>query len=276
MLRRVGILVAGAHAEEALLQIMIVRQVARRHFAHDAAVDHDGDAAGNVRRHAEVLLDEQHGDLAFLGEAPQHLREPVDDDRGEAFGRLIHHQQARIGQQRPADRKHLLLAAGELGATVATALGQLREGLVDARDRPAALASSPRQPQMLVDRQRRPDASALRHVADAEIDNVVGRQPQEIDAGGTDSATGRRHQPHDRVAERGLAHAVAADDGEHALIERERYALQRMGVAVVDLQVSHRERRPGGSMHGGLSHDARPDRYAARRGRAESPRACRA
>ena len=96
----------------------------------------------------------------------------------------------------------------------------------------------------------------------------VGRA-QEIDAGGTDGATGRRHQPHDRVAERRLAHAVAADHGEHALIERQRYALQRMGVAVVDLQVGHRERRPGGSMHGGLSHDARPDRYAARRGRAD-------
>ena len=62
--------------------------------------------------------------LALLRQLAQRFREPIDDDRRQAFGRLVHDQQARIGQQRAADRQHLLLAAGELGAAVAAALGQ--------------------------------------------------------------------------------------------------------------------------------------------------------
>ena len=41
------------------------------------------------------------------------------DQRGQAFGRLIEDQQARVGHQRTADRQHLLLAAGELVAMLA-------------------------------------------------------------------------------------------------------------------------------------------------------------
>ena len=46
----------------------------------------------------------------------------------------------------------------------------------------------------------------------------------------------RRHQAGDGVAQRGLAHAVAADDAEHAALEREAHALQRVGAAVVDVE----------------------------------------
>ena len=37
--------------------------------------------------------------------------QPLDDGRREALGRLVHDQQLRVGQQRAADREHLLLAA---------------------------------------------------------------------------------------------------------------------------------------------------------------------
>ena len=38
----------------------------------------------------------------------------LDDHRREALGRLVHHQEVRVEQQRARDREHLLLAAGEL------------------------------------------------------------------------------------------------------------------------------------------------------------------
>jgi hypothetical protein len=45
------------------------------------------------------------------------------------------------------------------------------------------------------------------------------------------------HEPGHGVAERRLAHAVAADDGQDATVQRERHALQRMRTAVIDVQV---------------------------------------
>ena len=63
-----------------------------------------------------------------------------DDERRQPFGRLVEDQQQRIGQQRAADREHLLLAARELLAAVAEPLGQAREGGEHALERPVARA----------------------------------------------------------------------------------------------------------------------------------------
>ena len=100
------------------------------------------------------------------------------------FGRLVHDQQPGLEQQGAADRQHLLLAARELAAAILLALGQARKELIDARDgpRPSA-ARALRQAQMLVDRERGPDPPSLRHVADAEIGDPVGRQAQYVLAG---------------------------------------------------------------------------------------------
>ena len=138
------------------------------------------DAIGDVHRHAEVLLDQQHRDVAVAGQLPQRLHHLLDDHRREAFGGLVHHQQARLEQQRAADGEHLLLAARQLRAAVALALGQAREHGVGAIDGAAVLRH---QPQRLVDRQRRPHAPALRHVGDAAARDLVRRQAEDLFAG---------------------------------------------------------------------------------------------
>ena len=178
--RRLDIFLAGPHPQQALLQLMVVGQLMGRHLAQDAPVHHHRDAARDRCRHAEVLLDEQHRDGAFLGQPRQHLDDLVDDDRRQPLGRLVHHQQARIAQEAAADGQHLLLAAGELGAAVAPALGQAREGLVDALDGPGPLGAFADQAQMLVHREGGPDAPALRDIADAHIDDLIGRQAQDL------------------------------------------------------------------------------------------------
>ena len=81
----------------------------------------------------------------------QHVLDLRDDDRREAFGRLVHDQEPWIEQQRPRNRQHLLLATGELRAAVVLAFGKPRKGVVDALRRPIAARSRLRQPQMLVD-----------------------------------------------------------------------------------------------------------------------------
>ena len=142
----------------------------------------------------------------------------LDDHRRQAFGRLVHHQQLRLEQQRPADRQHLLLAARELRAAVAACA---RPGAGTSRrcDRPRAAAAPPgagsRRPT-----ERRPDAPALRHVGDAAPGDSVRRQAAGSARPHRRMLPLRRHQPGDRVAQRRLAHAVAADDAEHAALER--------------------------------------------------------
>ncbi len=55
----------------------------------------------------------------------------LDDDRREAFERLVEQQQRRVGHQRARDRQHLLLAAGQLIAHVAAPFLDAREQVVD-------------------------------------------------------------------------------------------------------------------------------------------------
>ena len=64
----------------------------------------------------------------------EHAQQFLDDDRRQAFGRLIEQQQLRIEHQRAGDGEHLLLAAGELRAEVAPSLGEAREHLEGALD----------------------------------------------------------------------------------------------------------------------------------------------
>ena len=174
-----------------------------------------------------------------------------------------------LTSRRAADGQHLLLAAGELGAAVAPALGQAREGLVDALDGPGPLGAVADQAQMLVHRERGPDAPPLRHIADAHIDDLIGRQAEDLVAGEADAAARGGHQPHDRVAERRLAHAVAADHRQHAAVEasatrpaahghgRSRHADRSISIAGAAVPA-----RAGVVSHGGR----RPDRCACTSG----------
>src|SRR5262245_8931788 len=108
------------------------------------------------------------------------------------------------------------------------AAGELRKGLVDALDGPAAALRPLHEPQVLVNRQRGPQPASLRDVTDPESRDIGGPAAGQLLAREADRSTGGAHQAHDRLAERGLAHAVAADHRENAVIEREVDALQSM------------------------------------------------
>ncbi len=259
-----------------VLQLVIGRQRLRWHYAQHAAVHHHRDVAGHSGGDTQILLDEQNRDIALLGQAAQHIDELVDDDRGQSFGRFVHDQQLRIGEKRPADRQHLLLATGKLRPAIALALGQTREGLIDTLHRPGAIGSAAGQAQMLIDAERGPDAAALGHVADAEVDDFVGRESQVLRARQSDAAGARRNQAQHRVAQRRLAHAVASDHAEHTAIEPERDALEGMGMAVIDMEIVDLDDRRIIPARGGISHAGLPDRCAGRRDRPVSPPACHA
>ncbi|GCC42075.1 hypothetical protein chiPu_0026433, partial [Chiloscyllium punctatum] len=158
----------GADAEQPLLQLAVGGEAGGIDDAVDPAIDHDGDVARYRRRHADVLLDDQDGDVAFIAEAQQHIFDLCNDHRRKPLGRLVHDQQMRVGEQRARDREHLLLAAGELVAAIVLALGEAREDVVDALDGPGAAAQAAGERKVFVDGQRAPQPPALRHIADAE------------------------------------------------------------------------------------------------------------
>jgi hypothetical protein len=233
------------HAEQPLLQLAVGGQRGGGHRAGDAAVHHHVDGVGDLDGHSEVLLDQQHGDLALGRERLQHRLDLLHDDWGQTLGGLVHDEELRVEQERAGDREHLLLAARELGAAIGLALGEPGERLVNALDRPRPPA--PGEPQMLVDRERRPHPPSLRHVADPLGGDGIRGQPEDLLARELDAPRGA-HEPGHRVAQGRLPHAVAADHGEDAAFEGERHALQRVRAAVVDVEVpdleDHARRSP--------------------------------
>lgn len=59
----------------------------------------------------------------------------VRDQRRQALGGLVQHDQLGVGHSRPADGQHLLSAVRELRSQVRQTLLQAREGLHDALER---------------------------------------------------------------------------------------------------------------------------------------------
>src|SRR5689334_12560736 len=123
---------------------------------------------------------------------------------------------------------------------------------------------------MLVDRQRPPEPPPLRHIAYPEPRDARRTCARDIFAADADRTAARTEQAHDGVAERGLAHAVAADHREHALLERQVDALQRMRMPVINVETPDLQRGRGAAdiIHGRLR-----DRVPAPRDPTRSPAA---
>ena len=130
---------------------------------HHLALAHDVHVIHELERQRGVLLDQQDRQ-ALLLELADRLPHALDDDRGEAFGRLVHDQAVRVGHKAAADREHLLLAAREGARALIAPLAQTREQGVDPLQIPAvALDPARRHQQVFLDAERGEDAPALRH-----------------------------------------------------------------------------------------------------------------
>ena len=88
---------------------------------------------------------------------------------------------------------------------------------------------------MFVDRDRGPQPSALRHVAEAEARDVGRRPADQLLAPETNGAARRRREPNDRLAQGRLAHAVAPDQRQDAVLQRQIDTLQRVASAIEDV-----------------------------------------
>src|SRR5260221_7609662 len=135
LLRQTPILCAGArHGAD---PVLVCRELRRRAGMDDLAVIEHIDVIGDLQAHAHVLLDEENRD-ALVAHPRDDAEDLADDERRQALRRLVEDEQLGVEQQGAADRQHLLLAARELAATIAAALGEAREKPVDARPGPRA------------------------------------------------------------------------------------------------------------------------------------------
>src|SRR5207248_9622884 len=98
------------------------------------------------------------------------------------------------------------------------------------------------QVEVLLDSEDVEDAASLRHMADAHGHDAVCAETDKALAVAGDRPAARSQQPRDRAQRRGLAGAVATEDG-HDLprVRLQRDALEGLDVAVEDVQVTNLE-----------------------------------
>ncbi len=204
----------------------------------------DGVPVGQRNQFLDVLVDHQHA-LPFAAQAGEAGPYLLADQWGEPFGGLVENQQARVGDQRPADRQHLLFAAGKLAAEVLRAFAQAREQVVDAGRRPRrphTPAVGVEGDQMLVDGEIGEALPAFRNQRDAGAADAVRPPAGDVLAGKANAAGPDRLQTADGAQGRRLAHAVAAEQGRRLpLGHGETEAKQHLAGAVGDLEAGNFE-----------------------------------
>ncbi len=221
----------GGDAEVALEHGTVGDELGAGAFVDDAAALEDRGLVGDAQHLLGVLLHQDRRHAFVADDAPERRQQFLDQDRGEPFERLVEQDDARIEDQRAADRQHLLLAAGELVAEVAAALGEARKELVDARNSPAA--GLRHRGEVFLDRERLEDVALLRHPANPGMRPLVGAHPGDVAAVDTDVSADVAGHAHHRIDQSGLAHAVAPKQRERlAFGERERDLVEHDGFAV--------------------------------------------
>ena len=173
------------------------------------------------------------------------LADLADDDRRQALGRLVEHQEPRAGAQDARDRQHLLLAARQLAAAAGEPLGEIGKQREDALERqPAGRRDARRQQQVLAHAEAGEDGALLGADRHAEARDAVGREADRLAAGEDDRAAPLADDAHDRLEGRRLAGAVAAEQGDDlARPHLEIDAVEDVRFAVPGVQPGNGERR---------------------------------
>src|SRR2546425_5190179 len=191
-------------------------QLRRRGREHDRSLLHNIAAVAHGQGHSRVLLDEEHRDAEAL-ELCDHVADEADERGGESLRGLVHQDQPCPRHHHARDREHLLLASREGLARLLQPLGEAREVVehllepATAERRRAVGDGREAQLEVLAHRQPREDAPALRHEPDPEARDLVGGEPGEVVAVELDRPAPRLEKAHRGLHERGLAHAVPAE-----------------------------------------------------------------
>src|SRR5580765_1405668 len=214
--------------------------------SHLAGLEHVA-TARHLERHHRVLLDEQDG-RALLVDLDDRLEDPLDEDRGEPHRRLVEQQERRMGHERPADRDHLLLAAGECSGLLLLSFREPGKERVDpfevAAELRAVTSLECAHLEVLEHGHAGEELAALRRLRNAEPYDVVGWFAGDVRAAKHDRSAPRMVEPVDRAKHGRLSGAVRADQGHDlAFVDLDRDSFQRFDRAVVGVHFLDREQR---------------------------------
>src|SRR3989442_14630606 len=190
-----------SHAQITVLDVLPGRELGRGSAPDDLALLEDVVRVGDPRQRGDVFVDQQNRLPARL-ETRDATPDLSPDERREPLRRLVEDEQARVRHEGAPDREHLLLPAGERAAEDALTLGERGKEVEDRLDRPrvgAAAAVRRGRHEGLAHREVRKDLAALRHEADPDLRDAVGRQPVDRTAEDPDLAGLRQHAPLDRA-----------------------------------------------------------------------------
>ena len=192
--------------------------------------------------------------LVALG--AQHLGQALDHRGLQTFADFVDQHEFRFRHQRARHQQHFLLASGERAGALLEPRGQHREKLADALQpgiEGPFLAQT--QAQIIFHAQILEQRLLLWRVGDVLARNLVRRQAGGIEPGHADTALGKRQKSHYRFQQRGLAHAVLAQQGKNLPgpdFEADIAHHQRLAVAAV-----HRfQFQRGGAAHMAAAHVA--------------------
>src|SRR6266545_3118421 len=222
---------------------LVLRELAARPLERDAAdLKHVGPARG-AQRELRVLLDDEHGEALLLVQLADDAEELAHDHRGKTQGGLVEEEQPGAGHERPGERQHLLLAAGERPCLLVTPVFKPREVTADALVA-GGEAVSPQvgpKPQVVVDGELAEDPVSLGNVRDAEPGDALRRAAADALTAEADLAR-LRHEDRERPQRRRLPGSVPAEDGDDfSFRDLQRHAVEHLhrpvaGVDAVELE----------------------------------------
>jgi hypothetical protein len=154
----------------------------------------------------------------------------------------IEYDQFRLAHQTTGDRQHLLLATRHGTGDLVAALGEPRKRLVHPLARLAGARTSAFEHradiEVFLNRQRRKYLPPLGDLTDAKIADAVARQAGDVGTLETDASGTRLLDAGDRTDQARLAGPVGTDDRDQfAGVNGERHIVERLCVAVVEMQV---------------------------------------
>ena len=182
---------------------------------------------GSGQLHVGVLFNYEHR-CAWLVELPDELEDLADELRCQPHGRLVKEQKFRIGHQGPADRQHLLFAAGH-GATVLLdpflkSGEQVKYALEILRHSGPVLSAEGSHVQVFHHGHARKNSAPLRSLRDAAYNPDMGLHLGDVLTGKRNFAGGRIKDPGDCPHSGRLAGSVRADQRHNlAFVDRKRH-----------------------------------------------------
>ena len=169
------------------------------------------------------------------------IEDLLDQDRSQAHGRLVQHQQLRLGHHCTAHGKHLLLAAGERTADLLPAFLQTREQLVDVLQialNGAVGAGISAHFEVFLDGHVREHTAAFRALRQAQLHDLVGGHGIDRRAHEVDRAGFCAQQTGDRIQDSALAGAVRADQrNDLAFVDLKGNTLDGVDRTIVDVNI---------------------------------------